>query len=123
MALQTLVPEFERRGASLITLSPQLAHYARAWVAEDGITTPVVQDLGLAVARSYGLVFRYPDDLIELYREGLKIDLARMNGDESWELPIPATIVIDTSGTIVFASADPDYTVRPEPDEVLAAIP
>jgi peroxiredoxin len=123
VALQTLLPEFERRGATLLTLSPQLAHYARAWVAEDGITFPVVQDLGLAVARSYGLTFRFPDDLIELYRTGLKVDLARFNGDESWELPMPATFVIDTSGTIVYASSNPDYTVRPEPEEVLAAVP
>ena len=92
-------------------------------MAEDGIEHPVLQDLGLAVARSYGLTFRYPDDLVELYRDGLKLDLARFNGDESWELPIPATFVIDEGGTIVYASADPDYTVRPEPDEVLAAIP
>ncbi len=55
--------------------------------------------------------------------EDLGIDLVRFNGDESWELPIPATFVIDRSGQIVFASADPDYTVRAEPSEVLAAIP
>ena len=80
-------------------------------------------DLGLGVARDFGLTFRMPDDLIELYLEGLKIDLVRFNGDESWELPIPATFVIDPEGTIVYASADPDYTVRPEPTEVLGALP
>jgi peroxiredoxin len=53
----------------------------------------------------------------------MNIDLTRFNGDESWELPVPATFVVDTTGTIVYASAHPDYTVRPEPAEVLAAIP
>lgn len=47
----------------------------------------------------------------------------RYNGDESWELPIPATFILDQAGTIVDAWADPDYTVRPEPTEVLVAIP
>jgi peroxiredoxin len=92
-------------------------------VEEDGIGFPVLQDLGLGVARDYGLVFRLPDDLRTLYAERLSIDLVRFNGDESWELPIPATFVVDPAGTIVYASADPDYTRRPEPDEVVAAIP
>ena len=80
-------------------------------------------DLANGVARDYGLVFRLPDDLKALYLESLNIDLARYDGDESWELAIPATFVIDRDGTIVYASADPDYTVRPEPSEVLEAIP
>ena len=80
-------------------------------------------DLGLGVARDYGLTFAVEAELRDLYRDGLGIDLARFNGDESWELPLSATFVIDRSGTIVYASADPDYTVRPEPAEVVAAIP
>jgi peroxiredoxin len=82
----------------------------------------VLLDLGLGVARDFGLTFRFPDDLKKLSLEGLKIDLTRFNGDESWELPIPATYVIDQDGTIVYASAHPDYTRRPEPSEVLAAL-
>jgi len=46
-----------------------------------------------------------------------------MNGDESWELAIPATFVVDSDGTIVYSAAHPDYTKRPELMEVLAAIP
>jgi peroxiredoxin len=80
-------------------------------------------DLGLGVARDYGLTFQVPDDLRRLYLELFKLDLVRFNGDESWQLPIPATFVVDPDGTIVFASADPDYTVRAEPSEILAAIP
>lgn len=90
---------------------------------EDGIDFDVLLDLGNGVARNYGLTFGLPDDLRDLYVEGLKIDLARFNGDESWELAIPATFVIDGDGVIVYASAHPDYTRRPEPAEVLAAIP
>ncbi len=75
------------------------------------------------MARDYGLTFTVDGELRTLYRDGLGIDLGRFNGDESWELPLTATFVIDRSGTIVYASADPDYTARAEPSEVLAAIP
>ena len=75
------------------------------------------------MARDYGLTFRVEGDLRTLYRDTLGIDLARFNGDESWELPLSATFVIDRTGTIAYASADADYTVRAEPEDVLAAIP
>ena len=82
----------------------------------------MIPDLGLGVARTYGLVFRLPDDLVLVYRDTLKIDLPRFNGDASWELPLPATFVLDGAGSIRYRSAHPDYTVRPEPDELLAAL-
>jgi peroxiredoxin len=83
----------------------------------------VLLDLGNGVARDYGVAFELGDELSNLYLNSMDIDLTRYNGDESWTLPIPATFVLDPAGTIVWTSAHPDYTVRPEPSEVLAAIP
>jgi len=120
--LQEALPEIRARGATLVTLSPQLGEFARPWRDEDGIEFPILLDLGLGIARQYGLAFRLPDYLREAY-VGLGIDLPRYNGDESWELPVPATFVIGGDGVIVYAEADPDYTVRPEPADVVAAIP
>lgn len=117
------MPKIKAKGATLITLSPQLPDFSRAWVDEDGIEFDVLPDLGLGVARDFGLTFRFSDELRRIYRDVFKVDLVRFNGDESWELPISATFVIDATGTIVFASADPDYTTRAEPSEVVAAIP
>jgi peroxiredoxin len=48
------------------------------------------------------------------------VNLPFVNGDSSWELPIPATFVIDRDGAIVFASANEDYMERPEPLEILS---
>jgi peroxiredoxin len=42
-----------------------------------------------------------------------------VNGDDSWELPIPATYIIDCNGTVLYASANEDYTDRPEPADVV----
>ena len=106
-----------------MSLSPQLEPYASSWAKKDGIEFDVLLDLGNAVARDYGLTFRLPDDLIEAYRDVMSLDLARFNGDESWELAIPATFVIGTDGIIVYAAADPDYTTRAEPSDAVAAIP
>jgi peroxiredoxin len=48
--------------------------------------------------------------------------LAKRNGDPSWQLPMPARFVIDRNGVIRYAQSDPDYTVRPEPEETVAIL-
>jgi peroxiredoxin len=79
-----------------------------------------LNDHGLKIAKSFGLVFTLPTDLKDLYLNTFKNDLAQRNGDASWQLPMPARFVIDRKGTIRYAQADPDYTVRPEPEETVA---
>ena len=122
MALQSLLPEFQARGASILTLSPQLPEYTRRWAEEDGVQSEILSDLGNGVARRYGLTFRYPDELIRVYEEELKLSLPRFNGDDSWELPIPAAFVISRDGIIRHVAADADYTRRPEPSELLEVL-
>jgi peroxiredoxin len=81
----------------------------------------LLRDFGNAVAETYGLVFTLPDDLRAIYTT-FGIDLARGNGDGTWRLPIPARFVIDRTGIIRSASADPDYTRRPEPADTVVAL-
>ena len=50
------------------------------------------------------------------------IDLAKFNGDDSFELPMPATYVVDRAGVIRAALADADYVKRMEPSDILAAL-
>ncbi len=78
-------------------------------------------DRGNEVARQFGLVYKVPDKLRELYIQ-FGIDLPKFNGDDSWELPMPGSFVVDKSGIIRYASADPDYTIRPEPAELVEVV-
>ena len=81
----------------------------------------MLSDRGNQVARKFGLVFRLPDDLRALY-EKFGADLAKFNGDDSWTLPMPGRFVIDSGSIIRSAEVDPDYTVRPEPSQTVAAL-
>lgn len=110
------------RGATVLTLSPQLRDFAAAWAREDGIEFDVLVDSGNGVARSYGLTFRMTEVLQDIYRDELRIDLARFNGDLTWELPIAATYVVGRDGVVAWAGVDVDYTRRPEPEELLAVL-
>ncbi len=51
--------------------------------------------------------------------------LPEFNGDDSWELPLPARLVVDGQGVIRSIDAGVDYTRRPEAEasvEVLKTI-
>jgi len=47
------------------------------------------------------------------------IDLERFNGDDSWTLPMPGRFILDQQGTILNAEVNPDYTIRPEPGNII----
>jgi peroxiredoxin len=80
-----------------------------------------LRDRGNQVAARYGLGYRLPEDLKQVYLK-IGIDLARANGDDSWTLPVPARFVIDRAGMIHQADADPDYTHRPEPARTIEVL-
>ena len=119
--MQAVLPQIESLGASLIVLSPQLEEFTKPGAERHKLTFPILTDHDNKVGDAYGLAFRLPDDLIEVYKAN-GIDLAKFDGDDSWRLSIPARIVIRQGGVVASAEADPDYTHRPEPEETLAAL-
>ena len=70
------------------------------------------------MARQFGLVYRLPHELEQLYRS-IFINLPNSNGDQSWELPLPATYILERDGTVLYAFADADHMQRAEPADLL----
>jgi peroxiredoxin len=120
-ALETVRPEFERLGASLVAISPQTLVNSRKSVRQNNLGFPILSDTKNEVAGAFGLKFALPDYLVDLYK-GLKNDLPAFNGDPSWTLPMPGRFVIAPDRTIVYAEVNPDYTVRPEPEAMLPVL-
>ncbi|GAB0117836.1 peroxiredoxin-like family protein [Acidisoma sp. 7E03] len=120
-ALQAALPEFEKLGASLVAISPQTPVNSRKSVRQNALGFPILSDTQNDVADAFGLRFQLPDYLVDLYKS-LKNDLPAFNGDESWTLPMPARYVIAQDGTILYAEVNPDYTRRPEPEDMLPAL-
>lgn len=120
-ALQEALPAFEKLGASLVAISPQTAANSRKSVRQNGLGFSILSDTQNEVAAAFGLRFALPDYLVDLYKS-LKNDLPAFNGDPSWTLPMPARYVIGQDGTILYAEVNPDYTRRPEPEDMLPAL-
>jgi peroxiredoxin len=117
-AMNLVLPEIARAGASLVAISPQTVQQSFFMADQHKLVFSLLSDVGNEVARQFRLTYRVPDYEREVYRRAF-VNLPFTNGDESWELPIPATFIVDRGGNILYAAADPDYTVRPEPAEIL----
>ena len=120
--LQQFLPQFQAAGATLIAVSPQTPDASLSTAEKEGLEFEVLSDVGNKVARSYGLVFKLPESLHAMYGNPEGINLAKDNGDKSFELPVPATYLLDTQGKVRYAFAHPDYTKRADPEAVLAAL-
>lgn len=120
-ALKEATPEFNKLGATLIAISPQLQVYNRQLREEKNLTFEILSDPGNQVAQHYGLRFQLPENLREIYLK-FDIDLPEYNGDDSWTLPLPTSLIIDQNGVIRHAAINADYTVRPDPEETVTAL-
>lgn len=121
-AYERALPDMRAAGASLVAISPQLPDGSLSTAEANALTYPVLSDVGNVVARAYGLVFTVPDAVRRFYLRDKDVDLAAINGDDAWELPVPGCFVIGADGSVRLADADPDYTRRLEPAAILEAL-
>ncbi|MGA2100787.1 MAG: peroxiredoxin-like family protein [Candidatus Sulfotelmatobacter sp.] len=120
-AMNLILPQIADAGAALVAISPQTVRQSYFMHDQHKLRFPLLSDAGNAVARQFGLTYRVPGTQEAVYRRAF-VNLPFTNGDDSWELPIPATYIVDRDGTIVFASANEDYTERPEPAEIVRSL-
>jgi len=120
-AYQKRIPDIDGLGASLVAISPETPDNSLTTAEKGELKFQVLSDVGNKVADQFGLVFTVPPELQELY-DKFGIDIPKYNGDDSWELPMPGTYVVDKDGTVTYAYVDADYTKRAEPDEVIAKL-
>jgi peroxiredoxin len=120
-AYQRALPEIAALGARIIGISPQLPDGSLTTAEANKLDFDVLSDLGNGVARAFGLVYALPDELRAALRSNGKA-LPRINGDDSWELPLPATYVIANDGRIAHAAIEVDYRRRLEPEAIVAAL-
>jgi peroxiredoxin len=120
-AYESVLANIQKLGASVVAISPQTPDNSLTTTQKENLTFEVLSDVHNDVAREFGIVYHVQDEMQALYAD-LGLDLPAFNGDNSFDLPVPATFVIDTGGTIRMAFVDPDYTHRLEPTEVLSVL-
>lgn len=121
-AYQAVLPDIQELGGQMVAISPQQPDNSLSAQEKWELEFQVLSDVGNAVAREYGLVYRLPEDTRWVFENFFNTELPEYNGDDSWELPLPGTYVVSQAGEISYAFIDPDHTKRAEPDELVAAV-
>jgi peroxiredoxin len=117
-AMNLALPQIEQSGASLVAISPQTVKQSFFMHDQHKLRFPLLSDGGNKVAREFGLVYGVGASQKAVYRRAF-VNLPFTNGDDSWELPIPATFILDCDASVFYACANEDYTERPEPAEIV----
>lgn len=120
-ALAQIYPQIEALGAKLIGIAPELPDKVAETNLRHSPPFEILSDVGNRLSRQFGLVFTLPESLREIYA-GFGIDLPAYNGDRLFELPLPATYVVQSDGRVAFSFVDADYTRRMEPEAILNAL-
>jgi len=120
-ALQQALPEIKDKGATLVAISPETPDSSLSTKEKNELSFEVLSDRNNQLAKKLGLVFTLPESLRPIYNN-FGIDIPAYNGDSSFELPLPATYVVATDGTVICSFADADYTTRLDPKEIITAL-
>ena len=120
-ALEAAGSDVAVRGAVLVAISPQTLEHSASTSESKGLSFPVLSDVDNVVARKYGLVYPLTPAVRKIYSDR-GFELAAFNGNDTADLPMPATFVIDRNAMIRWRFVDPDFTRRAEPAAILAAL-
>lgn len=122
MKMQRYLSQIEEKGASLVAISPMLPDGTYIFASRRDLGFPVLSDIGNEVAKKFKITFQVPEEIrptFENWGENIPLE----NRDPSWQIPLPATYVINQQGDIIWSFIDNDPGVRGEPDDIIAAIP
>ena len=119
--MQRSLEDFQNFKGQVIAVSPVTMENAIALKAKLALTFPMTIDIGNSSAREFGLVFALSEPIRSIY-EGFGVNIPEANGDNSFELPIPATYLIDTNGIVRAAHINADHTKRLDPEDIISAL-
>ena len=121
-ALEDVHEDIKKLGAELIAIAPQKEEYAASQKESNKLSYPLLSDIKGKTMRDYNLLYKVPAPLKNIYKNKYGIDLDKYNGEGRWELPVTATYIIGTDGTIKGGLVDLDYTKRMEPADILKVL-
>jgi len=118
---RTLYPGLLELGATLIAISPQVPERLVEIRDRHGLEFTIASDRNNALGKSFGIVFEANADS-RTYMQDRGVVLGDVTGTGTWELPMPALIVVAQDRTVRFADISPDWLVRTEAAPVLEAV-
>ena len=116
-ALEAINKSVISRGASIIAISPHIHFSSTDMQRKSLLSFPVLRDTHSRVALQFQVTWRLSYLLKKKYQM-LGADLDKLNGEDSYTLPMASLFIIDKQGIIVYSEVNADY-IQPINDDEL----
>lgn len=116
-----LAPGLAALGVPLVGVSPQKPDKLVEIKRRHALDFTIATDVGAALARRFGILYEF-DEPSKQAAAANGASPGNITGTDAWELPQPATIVIDRDHVVRFADVSPDWLKRSEAPDVIAAV-
>ena len=121
-SLQDSLLLIEEMGAQVIAISPEKPEYLIKMSEKSGAKYTLLYDEGYKIASAFDVNYKATSVQTLTYNLFLGAKLKKTHSDESQNLPIPATFIINQKGVIVWRQFDPDYKNRSSVKEIIEVL-
>lgn len=108
-------------GGSVLAISPQTSEANAAMAEKLQLRIELLSDIGSEISDLFRLSYSVPDEMKLLYRQ-FGIRLSSVNGGDGSRLPMPATFLVDSGGTVRLADVQRDPARRLEPFDAIRVV-
>lgn len=116
-----MLPELKKLNGELIAITPETPDNSLTTSEKNELTFSVLSDIDNTYAKTLGLVFQLPKDLQDVYND-FGIDVKKHNENTNFELPMPATYIVNKDRQVIYSFVPEHYTERLEPEAILEVI-
>lgn len=120
--LQDSLAVLKELGVQVVAISPEKPEKINLTIQKTGAEFPILWDKDYVISDYFGLTFEPNGTSKAMYNTMLGADLSNAHSDTTGRLPIPATIIIDSSRVVRWVRADKNYRIRPSSSEIIEAV-
>ena len=118
--IQDSLKMIEAMGVRVIAVSPEKPEFLGKMAEKSGAEFSLLYDEDYKIAAAYGVLYAPTRGQLFTYNTFLGGKLKKTHSDDSQQLPIPATYIINKEGVIVWRQFDPDYHNRSSVKDILS---
>ena len=115
---EKLKNEFAKNNVDIVAISPEVQKYSSKVKEENNLSFEILSDDESKAMEEFGIDFTLTKEVKKIYA-GFNIVLTKQNANQRFQMPVPATYIINKDLKILFAHIEEDYTTRFEPTKAL----
>ena len=118
-SLQDKFNEFSSKGVYVMVVTPEKVEKTKLTADKIKAKFSIVHDVDNKIMKDYKVAFEVNEENVTNYYDLVNRRLSEYNVENNNVLPVPATFLIDTDGTIIYKHFDPNYKKRSDLEEIL----